>query len=216
MMGLKMQQAQSVSYFDSPFMIASRWFRFLCIFLLMAGGALAKPTVVIDAGHGGHDRGGHPGQRESEKKYTLDVANRLEQALKSAGYNTVMTRRSDVFVGLGARCAIANRYRNAIFVSIHFNGASNYNAYGIETYYSRGSQSAALASTIHRCVLSATGTMDRRVRSRGFYVLRKTRIPAVLCELGFLTNRDEAKRIASSAYRQKLADAVAKAIKIRY
>ncbi len=197
-------------------MIAFRWFSSICVLLLLSAGAFAKVTVVIDAGHGGHDRGGHPGQRMAEKGHTLDVAKRLERALKSAGYNTVMTRRSDVFVGLGARCAIANRYRNAIFVSIHFNGASNYKAYGIETYYYRGSKSAALASTIHRCVLSATGTMDRRIRSRGFYVLRKTRVPAVLCELGFLTNREEANKVASSAYRQKLADAIAKAIKIRY
>jgi N-acetylmuramoyl-L-alanine amidase len=101
-------------------------------------------------------------------------------------------------------------------VSIHFNGAPNPDAYGIETYYSSGRASAALASSIHRSVLRATGSMDRRVRSRGFFVLRRTKLPAVLCELGFLTNRGEAKRIASGSYREKLAEAIARAIDARY
>jgi len=197
-------------------MIPFRWLRIICILLALGLSAVAKPLVVIDAGHGGHDRGGMPGQRVPEKGYTLDVANRLEAALKRAGFRTVMTRRSDVFISLGQRCAIANQYGNAIFVSIHFNGARNYDAYGVETYYSSGSRSASLASAIHRAVLSATGTMDRRVRSRGFFVLRRTSVPAVLCELGFLTNRDEARKIASSSYRQKLADAIVRGIRARY
>jgi N-acetylmuramoyl-L-alanine amidase len=214
--GLNIHDMQSVSLSDSLPMIAFRWLRIVCIFLVLTLSALAKPIVVIDAGHGGHDRGGMPGQRIPEKGYTLDVANRVESALKRAGFQTVMTRRSDVFISLGERCAMANRLGNAIFVSIHFNGARNYDAFGIETYYSSGSRSAGLASAIHRAVLSATGSMDRRVRSRGFFVLRRTNVPAVLCELGFLTNRDEAKKIASSSYRQKLADAVVRGIRARY
>jgi N-acetylmuramoyl-L-alanine amidase len=190
--------------------------RTVCAALLLAVPAMAKPVVVIDAGHGGHDRGGMPGQRVPEKGYCLDVAKRLESALKSAGYRTVMTRRSDVFVTLGTRCAIANQYGNAIFISIHFNGASNPDASGIETYYCSGRASAALASAIHRQVLSATGAEDRRVRSRRFHVLRETRVPAVLCELGFLTNRGEARKVSSSSYRQRLADAIARAVRSRY
>lgn len=197
-------------------MLISRSLRVLLVLFLLTVGAIARPIIVIDAGHGGHDRGGMPGQRIPEKGYTLDVAKRLEAILRGAGYKTVMTRSSDVFIGLGERCRMANRLGNAIFVSIHFNGARNYDAYGIETYYANGSRSAALASAIHRSVLSATGSMDRRVRSRGFFVLRRTTVPSVLCELGFLTNRDEAKKIASSAYRQRLAEAVARGIRSRY
>ena len=197
-------------------MISFRWLRIVCIFLALTLSAMGKPVVVIDAGHGGHDRGGMPGQRVPEKGYTLDVANRVEAGLKRAGFRTVMTRDSDVFISLGQRCATANRQGNAIFVSIHFNGASNYDAYGVETYYSRGSRSAALASAIHRSILSATGTMDRRVRSRGFFVLRRPSVPAVLCELGFLTNKAEAGKIATAAYRQKLADAIVRGIRAKY
>jgi N-acetylmuramoyl-L-alanine amidase len=190
--------------------------RLFCVLFLFTASLLARPLVVIDAGHGGHDRGGMPGQHVPEKGYALDVAKRLEKVLRSAGYSTVMTRRSDVFVSLGERCAMANQNRNAIFVSIHFNGASNYDAYGIETYYSSGRASASLAASIHRNVLSATGSIDRRVRSRGLYVLRRTNIPAVLCELGFLTNRYEAGKVKSGSYRQKLAEAVAKGIRALY
>src|SRR5438034_5823856 len=73
-------------------------------------------TVVIDAGHGGFDRGGIPSQRIPEKEMTLDVAQRLKTLLAASGYNVVMTRDSDVFVPLPSRVAIANSYRNAIFV----------------------------------------------------------------------------------------------------
>src|SRR5437868_11953812 len=75
-----------------------------------SGGDSSPITVVIDAGHGGYDRGGIPGQRVSEKDMTLDVAQRLGRALEASGYRVVMTRNSDVFVPLGTRCAIANSY----------------------------------------------------------------------------------------------------------
>src|SRR5262245_43904583 len=77
-----------------------------------SGGDSSPVTVVIDAGHGGYDRGGIPGQRVSEKEMTLDVARRLRSVLAASGYRVVMTRDSDVFVPLGTRTAIANSYRN--------------------------------------------------------------------------------------------------------
>src|SRR6201993_1638297 len=95
----------------------------------------SSTTVVIDAGHGGYDRGGIPGQRISEKMMTLDVAQRLKATLQASGYRVVMTRDSDVFVPLPIRVAIANSYRNAIFVCIHFNAAPRGGANGIETYF---------------------------------------------------------------------------------
>jgi N-acetylmuramoyl-L-alanine amidase len=186
-----------------------------CLFFLFAGSALARPLVVIDAGHGGHDRGGIPGQRISEKAMALDVAQRLRSNLRAAGFQTVMTRSTDTFIPLGTRTAIANRYRNAIFVSVHFNSARRVGANGIETYY-YGSRAAGLAASIHKRVVRAAGTEDRHVRRRGFYVLRKTRIPAVLVECGFLTNPTEGNRAKLASHRQKLADAIAAGISARY
>ena len=171
-------------------------------------------TVVIDAGHGGFDRGGIPRQLVQEKTMNLDVAQRLKAVLVAYGYRVVMTRDSDVFVPLGTRVAIANSYRDAIFVCIHFNAAPRRSASGIETYF-YSSQSLPLASAIHYYVAGGAPTPNRGVRRRGFYVLRKTTIPAVLVECGFLTNATEANYAQSSAYQQKLAEEIGRGIRER-
>ena len=179
-----------------------------------SGGDNSSTTVVIDAGHGGFDRGGIPGQRVSEKDMTLDVARRLKSVLAASGYRVVMTRDSDVFVPLGTRTAIANSNRNAIFVSVHFNSATRGGASGIETYfYSR--DSLALASAIHHYVVGGAPSPSRGVRRRGYYVLRKTSIPAVLVECGFLTNPTEAGYAQNASYRQKLAEEIAAGVRSR-
>jgi N-acetylmuramoyl-L-alanine amidase len=184
-------------------------------FLLVASPAKAL-TVVVDAGHGGQDRGGAPGQRVAEKPYTLDVALRLASTLRANGIRVVLTREGDYFVGLRQRCDIANAQRNAVFVSVHFNGAPRTAADGVETYYYT-SQSAALAASVHRRLLAATGLEDRHVRRRGFFVIRRTSIPSILVEPGFLSNPQSAERVSGSpAYRQRLADAIARGIMDRY
>ena len=179
-----------------------------------SGGDSSPTTVVIDAGHGGFDRGGIPGQRVSEKDMTLDVARRLKSVLAASGYRVVMTRDSDVFVPLGTRTAIANSNRNAIFVSVHFNSATRGGASGIETYfYSR--DSLALASAIHHYVVGGAPSPSRGVRRRGYFVLRRTNIPAVLVECGFLTNPTEAGYAQNASYRQKLAEEIAAGVRSR-
>ena len=189
---------------------------FVCCNSLAAdtGGTSENMTVVIDAGHGGHDRGGIPGQRIAEKVMTLDVAQRLRNVLQASGYRVVMTRDSDVFVPLGTRVAIANSYRNAIFVCVHFNATNRSGASGIETYfYSR--DSLPLASAIHHFVVGGAPSSSRGVRRRGYYVLRKTSIPAVLVECGFLTNPTEAAYAQTASYRQKLAEEIAAGVRGR-
>jgi len=179
-----------------------------------SGGDGSPTTVVIDAGHGGYDRGGIPGQRVSEKDMTLDVARRLKSVLAASGYRVVMTRDSDVFVPLGTRCAIANSNRDAIFVSVHFNSATRRGASGIETYfYNRDSLS--LASAIHHYVAGGAPSSNRGVRRRGYYVLRRTNMPAVLVECGFLTNPIEAGYAQNASYRQKLAEEIAAGVRSR-
>src|SRR5205814_653127 len=175
------------------------------------GSREASTTVVIDAGHGGFDHGGLPGQRITEKEMTLDVAQRLNGLLAASGYRIVMTRDSDVFVPLPTRVAIANSYQNGIFVCIHFNSAKRIGADGIETYfYSR--DSLPLASAVHYFVAGGAPSGNRGVRRRGYYVLRRTTIPAVLVECGFLTNSTEAQYAQSVAYRQQLAQEIARGI----
>ena len=181
-------------------------------FPCLARGQQSAGTVVIDAGHGGYDRGGVPGQRISEKDKTLDVAFRLRRILQAAGYKVVMTRDQDVFVTLGTRVAIANSYRNAVFVSIHFNCSTRSGANGIETYYYSG-DSAGLAASVHRNVVAGVSTENRGIRRRAFYVLRKTAIPAVLVECGFLTNPDEGRLAQNDQYRQHLAEQIARGVR---
>ena len=186
----------------------------LMTFLACSSFADSPTTVVIDAGHGGYDRGGIPGQRVSEKDMTLDVARRLRSVLQASGYRVVMTRDSDVFVPLGTRTAIANSNRNAIFVSVHFNSAPRSSAGGIETYfYNR--QSLALASAIHHYVAGGAPSENRGVRRRGYFVLRRTNMPSVLVECGFLTSPTEAAYVQNPSYRQKLAEEIAAGVRSR-
>jgi N-acetylmuramoyl-L-alanine amidase len=186
---------------------------FIASFLALASFAFGQSgTIVLDAGHGGYDRGGVPGQRISEKDKTLDVAQRVRRILQASGYRVIMTRDSDVFVPLPTRVAIANSYRGASFVSIHFNCASRVGANGIETYYYR-SDSASLAASIHRNVVSGAPSENRGIRRRGFYVLRRTAIPSVLVECGFLTNPTEGRLALTGDYRQRLAEQIARGIR---
>ena len=178
---------------------------------LRAYGPQGFRTVIIDAGHGGFDRGGGPGQVIPEKPYTLDTAQRLQRALQSRGFRTVMTRSDDTFVSLPVRVAIANSYRDAIFVSVHYNSGARSAAHGYETYYYR-SDSYGLAARLHQAQLATLDTEDRHLRRRGFYVLRKPAIPAVLCEGGFLTNPEESSIILTPSYRERWANNIADAI----
>jgi N-acetylmuramoyl-L-alanine amidase len=171
-------------------------------------------TVVIDAGHGGYDRGGIPSQRIPEKVMTLDVSQRLKPILEKTGYRVIMTRNSDVFVPLPTRVAIANSYPNAVFICVHFNSATRSGANGIETYF-YSTESAPLAASIQAAVLGGAPSENRGVRRRGYYVLRRTTIPAVLIECGFLTNPTEGQYAESTTYRQKLAENIARGIRSR-
>jgi N-acetylmuramoyl-L-alanine amidase len=190
----------------------------LSLCLLIAACALAPgvlgasfSTVVIDAGHGGFDRGGIPSNIIPEKGVALDVARRLRARLANAGLRTVMTRSRDEFVTLDRRVNIANAQRRAVFVSIHFNSARRRGANGIETFY--GSPRAKrLARLIQRNALRTTSGENRGIKRASFYVLRRSRMPAVLIECGFLTNPRDARRASSSEYRERLARQIARAI----
>jgi|ERR1700677_2408010 len=168
-------------------------------------------TVVVDAGHGGIDPGGIPGQKIPEKPYTLDTAIRLRALLLKAGFHVVMTRSNDTFIPLPERVRIADAQTNAIFVSIHFNASPTSSGYGLETYY-YSTNAKPLADRIQARIAGGLQTLNRGVKWRGYFVLRKPNIAAVLVEGGFLTNPVEAQKILQTSYRQRLAELIAKAI----
>lgn len=167
-------------------------------------------TVVIDPGHGGDDKGGHFG-RVYEKHLALDTAYRLESMLRGMGYRTVMTRRSDLFISLPERCHIANQQRNAIFVSVHYNYTWKKHVSGIETFY-YGQSSCKLASYVQSGMIRKTRTVDRGVKFGRFYVIRNTKIPAILIEGGFVSNTDERNRMKSAYFREAVARGIAEGI----
>ena len=171
----------------------------------------AFSTVVIDAGHGGHD----VGQKVNgvyEKWLCLDVAIRLEKYLRAKGVKTVMTRRGDYFLPLPERVQVANKYADkSIFVSIHFNGARNSGAQGVESfYYSRNSFD--LATRVHRRIAPAIHTENRGVKFARYHVIKNASQPAVLVEGGFLTNAAERRRCLTGSYRQALAASIGQGI----
>jgi N-acetylmuramoyl-L-alanine amidase len=178
----------------------------LCLLFGAIAEAARFNTVVIDAGHGGKDKGAfRSGVRESH--LTLQTAQRLEKLLKRKGLKTAMTRRSDVFVSLGSRVAIANRHRSAVFVSIHFNACTDSRYRGVETFYA-GPAGSKLARAIQTRLASRLKTQNRGVKQRSFKVLRQTKCPAVLVECGFLSHGSERARCRSAAYQQTAAQAI--------
>lgn len=163
--------------------------------------------VIIDPGHGGKDKGAHRGNIY-EKHLTLNVAKRVEALLKAKGIPVTMTRRSDTFVSLASRAAIANRYRNAVFISIHFNAHTGTRLKGVETYY-HGEQGKKLAAHIHLRMLSRLKPRNGDTRQRkDLAVLNKTRCPAILVECGYISNEYERKKILSSSYQYNCAKAI--------
>lgn len=175
-------------------------------FSLVASGYNFR-TVIIDAGHGGHDKGGQWG-RVYEKHLALDTAIRLEAHLKKMGYNTILTRRSDYFVSLPGRMQVANKYRNAIFVSIHYNYTWKQQVSGIETFYN-SQQSYKLARDVHKGVMSRVKVVDRKVKYARYYVIRNTSIPSILVEGGFVSNSNERSRMKTAWFRDAIARGIA-------
>jgi N-acetylmuramoyl-L-alanine amidase len=167
-------------------------------------------TVVIDAGHGGHDNGGQWG-RVYEKHLALDTAARLELKLKKLGYQTVMTRRSDYFISLPQRVNTANRYKNAIFVSIHYNYTWKQHVSGLETFY-YNSEGKRLAHLVQSSLIRRTRTVDRSAKYARFYVIRNCKLPSILVEGGFVSNTAERNRMKSAWFRDAIAQGVADGI----
>ena len=166
-------------------------------------------TVVLDAGHGGIDRGAKGVDGSTEKKYALDTAKRVERGLKRAGYRVVMTRKGDYFIALPSRVAISNRLSGAVFVSIHYNWARRSSASGTETFY-YNLKSYPLAANIQRELARFTG--NRGVKRSRFHVLRNNARPSALVECGFLSNSSDARKARSSSYRQRVAGAIVRGI----
>jgi N-acetylmuramoyl-L-alanine amidase len=196
----------------------------------------ALPVVVLDAGHGGRDSGAMCGL-VMEKDLTLDVALRAELLLRTAGYTTVLTRESDRYVSLAERATLGNRTRDSLFISIHFNDGERAAASGVETYYALREPSArarffswlpflsrtdtgslrvnseSLASCIQTALVERTRAVDRGIKAEQFYVIANVHHPAALVEGGFITNKSDVTKLATTEYRQQIATAISDGVR---
>jgi len=193
-------------------------------------------TVILDAGHGGHDSGA-TSKFGREKDFALDVALRARQLLQINGYKVHMTRMDDTFVPLEKRAAMANRYPAAIFVSIHFNKSRSGGGTGIETFAlaprgvpsmdkehvsfsdlrahpgnERDPENIALATVMHSSMLRNLNMNDRGVKRARFVVIRDVTIPGVLIEGGFVNHSKDGAMIANKSYRHQLAVSIAEGV----
>lgn len=200
-----------------------------------------RRIVVLDPGHGGRDRGAAAGAGLVEKDLALEVCLGARDRLEKEGITVHLTRDADVFVPLPARPTLAAKVGADLFVSVHFNQATNGDAAGIETFIvpRAGERStsdngadppgtatfpgngfdganAVVGRALHHHLLRTVRANDRGMKRARFVVVRDAPCPAALVECGFLSNVDEAKKLASPYYRNALAEGVAAGIQQVY
>ena len=174
-----------------------------------------KFFVVIDPGHGGPDPGaiGIGGIRETD--VVLEVSKLVKKLLSEKGVKVMLTRKNEVELDLPPRVSFANNLDADVFVSIHANASrgKRRDINGLETFYFRGWRGRLLAKRIQKQILRVSpGSPDRGVKQGRFYVIKNTKMPAVLVEIGFLTGRLDARRLGKTTHRKRLAYAIAKGI----
>lgn len=192
-----------------------------------------RPRIILDPGHGGEDGGATtPGGLILEKRFTLDLAQRVEERLEAQGLDTALTHQTDRELPLAAR--VAAQTNADCFVSIHINSAPNRDAAGVETFVvpsahfpltgdtatvtnrcagnAFDSANTRLGHAVHSRLVATLKRPDRGLRRARYYVLRHAQCPAILVEIGFLSNTADARVLADTALRDPLADAIANGI----
>lgn len=177
--------------------------------------------VGIDPGHGGYDPGAispvrlHIGDQlyTKEAEMTLDIAERVQGILLACGYQVIMTRIRDEYVSLNDRSNLLNRANCDIAVSIHLNSSNSATANYIATYIqTTGGKAEQLAASIQKSLVKATGWPDGGVKVQNLHMTRETKMPAVLTELGFVSNPYEEQQINLPVVQSVLAAAIAEGI----
>jgi N-acetylmuramoyl-L-alanine amidase len=172
-----------------------------------------RRVVVIDPGHGAQDPGAIGIGGLQEKDVILPIGIRVAQILQQNGVQVIMTRNSDFFVSLQGRVSIAERANADAFVSIHANslGLGRPDVNGLENYYNTP-QSLGLARAVHNSILQTVSVRDRGVRKARFYVVRKTTMPSILVETGYVTGAEDAARLRTREHQNAMAEGIARGI----
>jgi N-acetylmuramoyl-L-alanine amidase len=174
-----------------------------------------RNIVVLDPGHGGPDPGAVGINNIYEKEIVLDIGTQVARLLEQQGVTVIMTRSSDIDLDLQPRVDIAERANATVFVSLHSNAISlsRPDVNGLETYYY--DSGLGLAQSVHQSILEDVPIADRRVRQARFFVIRKTSMPAILIETGFVTGADDARNFQNPSFRRAMANGIARGI-LRY
>lgn len=185
--------------------------------------AVANRIVVIDPGHGGIDPGAVGYKGSAEKDIVLQVAKQLRSVMTQAGAKVLMTRETDIDLGtpgsgsllsrkredLSKRVALANKNGADVYISIHVNAFPSARWRGAQIFYQRGQiESKKLAEAIQSELIRIMGNTTRAAKPEDFFTTRKTKMPAVIVEIGFISNPAEAKLLADPSYQRKLSYAI--------
>ncbi len=194
--------------------------------------ATQRYTVIIDAGHGGFDGGAVAPDGTLEKDLNLSVALKLDSVLKIMGYDTVLVRDTDVSTAddkgtersqkvsdIKARLRLTEKYKDALFVSIHMNKYTSPQPHGAQVFYSQVDGSKELAECIQRSITAGVQTDNKRVvkkTTKDIYLLYHAVIPSVIAECGFISNPNDLLKLKSDEYQLKMAAAIAAGINDYY
>ena len=194
--------------------------------------ATQRYTVIIDAGHGGFDGGAVAPDGTLEKDLNLSVALKLDSVLKIMGYDTVLVRDTDASTAddkgtersqkvsdIKARLRLTEKYKDALFVSIHMNKYTSPQPHGAQVFYSQVDGSKELAECIQRSITAGVQTDNKRVvkkTTKDIYLLYHAVIPSVIAECGFISNPDDLLKLKSDEYQLKMAAAIAAGINDYY
>jgi len=174
--------------------------------------ALNNEVIVIDAGHGGRDVGTIGHDNFYEKKLTLKTAQRLAERLRLAGAKVVLTRTGDKYLSLSSRATMSNMKGADAFLSLHYNSfPQSPSVSGIGTYYYH-KRDRDFAQTVQRAMIQSTALHNREARYGDYHVIRENSQPALLLELGFLSNPQEAATVRTKDFQEKITKGIAKGV----
>lgn len=186
---------------------------FIILLTILAFTPIKTKTVIIDVGHGGHDYGNHENGK-NEKDITLNIALKVKQFAQNSNINIVLTRESDAYISLKDRVEFINSKKPNYMISLHANGYKNEETRGFEIFVNnnkeQGDTSTALAELISNDL--AQTLPNRGVKESNFYILKHTECPAIMLELGFLTNPKDSKYLNSGKGQDEIAKAIFKSI----
>lgn len=184
-----------------------------------------NPCIVLDSGHGGEDPGKIGVNQAKEKDVNLKIAKKTKERLEKKGWKVVMTREKDVMLGdpaegnkkihdMKARVERINKTMPQAAVSIHQNSYQDAQIHGAQVfYYSHSEEGKRMAEVMQKALLKADEKNTRQAKANDtYYLLKRTEVPTIIVECGFLSNPEEAAKLVSPKYQEKLAEAIAEGI----